>query len=216
VWAIGTELDKTVKSIEQKRIRDTDQGGTGLDHYDDNSKVMVVEIRWFEREVFYLIADEETQTKLQISEAQYQHMLKNAKKLEARLPGIQVMPTAARMTRKVYRRAFLGNERRPGPDQGQIQLGLHHRGIGPQQGTASMNRTGKMKQNERKHTAVMAQIHRERRDDKRASAWLAKHSPKTKPKPKPKRQPLERWQIRARAQKQERRALAKPLLKGVE
>ena len=108
MWAISTELDKTVKSIEQKRIRDTDQGGTGLDHYDDNSKVMVVEIRWFEREVFYLIADEETQTKLQISEAQYQHMLKNAKKLEARLPGIQVMPTAARMTRKVYRRAFLG------------------------------------------------------------------------------------------------------------
>ena len=73
-----------------------------------------------------------------------------------------------------------------------------------------------MKQNQRKHGAVMAQIHRERRDDERASAWLAKHSPKTKPKPKPKRQPLERWQIRARAQKQERRALAKPLLKGVE
>ena len=110
MWAIGTELDKTVKSIEQKKIRDTDQGGTGLDHYDDNSKMMIDEIQWVEREVFYLIADEETQTKLQISEAQYQHMLKNAKKLEARLPGIQVMPTAARMTRKVYRRAFLGNE----------------------------------------------------------------------------------------------------------
>jgi hypothetical protein len=73
-----------------------------------------------------------------------------------------------------------------------------------------------MKQNERKRTAVMAQIHRERRDDKRASAWLAKHSPETKSKPKPKRQPLESWKIRARVQKQERRALAKPLLKGVE
>jgi hypothetical protein len=55
-----------VKSIEQKRIRDTDQGGTGLDHYDDNAKVMVVEIQWVEREVFYLIADKETQRKLQI------------------------------------------------------------------------------------------------------------------------------------------------------
>jgi hypothetical protein len=44
VWAIGTELDKTVKSIEQKRIRDTDQGGAGLNHYDDNSKVMIVGI----------------------------------------------------------------------------------------------------------------------------------------------------------------------------
>jgi hypothetical protein len=73
-----------------------------------------------------------------------------------------------------------------------------------------------MKQNQRKHTAVMAQIHCERRDNKRASAWLAKHSPKTKPKPKPKPLSPERWQIRLRAQKQERRVLAKPLLKGVE
>jgi transcription initiation factor TFIIIB Brf1 subunit/transcription initiation factor TFIIB len=64
------------------------------------------------------------------------------------------------------------------------------------------------------HVAMM--IHRER--DKCASAWLAKHSVKTKPKPKPKPklQQLERWQIRMRAQKAERRALAKPLLKGVE
>jgi hypothetical protein len=101
VWAIGTELDKTVKSIEQKRIRDTDQGGTGLDHYDDNSKVMIVEIQWYEREVFYIIADEETQTKLQINQDQYDHMLANAKKLEARVPGVKVMPTAAKMHRKV-------------------------------------------------------------------------------------------------------------------
>ena len=61
--------------------------------------------------MFYVIADEETQTKLQISEAAYQHMLGNARKLEERLGhGVQVMPTAARMTRKVYKRAFLGNE----------------------------------------------------------------------------------------------------------
>ena len=73
-----------------------------------------------------------------------------------------------------------------------------------------------MKQKQRKHISVMPQIHRERQDDKRASAWLTKHSPKTKLKPKPKQQPPERWQMRARAQKQERRALAKPLLKGVE
>jgi hypothetical protein len=99
-----------VKSIEQKRIRDTDQGGTGLDHYDDTSKVMIVEIQWVEREVFYLI-DEETQQKLQINQEQYDHMLSNAKRLEERMGGgIKIMPTAARMTRKVYKRAFLGNE----------------------------------------------------------------------------------------------------------
>ena len=124
VWAIGTELDKTVKSIEQKRIRDTDQGGTGLDHYDDNSKVMIVEMQWVEREVFYLIADEQTQTKLQISEKQHQHMLANAQKIQERLGnGIQVMPPAAKMTRKVYKRAFLGNEllqKGPAPIKGRF------------------------------------------------------------------------------------------------
>jgi hypothetical protein len=73
-----------------------------------------------------------------------------------------------------------------------------------------------MKQNQQKHYAAMAKIHPRRRDDRWANAWLAKHSPKTKPKSKPKPQPLERWQIRVRVQKQERRALAKPLLKGVE
>ena len=61
----------------------------------------------------------------------------------------------------------------------------------------------------------MTQSRRDKLDDGLARKWLAKHAPKDKPKPKPK-PPLERWQIRARVQKQERRALAKPLLKGVE
>ena len=75
-----------------------------------------------------------------------------------------------------------------------------------------------MKQYRRKRNtpAEMTQIRRETRDDKRAKAWLAKHSPNAKPKPKQKLQPLERWQIRVRVQKHEWRALAKPLLKGVE
>ena len=60
--------------------------------------------------MFYLIADPETNTKLQISQAAYDHMKNNARRLEEKLPGVKVMPTAARMTRKVYKRAFLGNE----------------------------------------------------------------------------------------------------------
>lgn len=62
----------------------------------------------------------------------------------------------------------------------------------------------------------MTQSRRERLDDDLARKWLAKHAPKDKPKPKPKLQPLERWQKCVREQKQERRVLAKPLLKGVE
>jgi hypothetical protein len=183
--------------------------------------------------VFYLIADEGTNKKLQISEAAYNHMLRNAAQIEERLGnGIKVMPTAARMSRKVYKRAFLGSkllQSGDAPIKGMFSWACITGELDHNKGhwfgliktmtfwaTESMNRTATMKQNQRKHTAVMAQVHRERRDDKRASAWLAKHSPKTKPKPKPKPQPLERWQIRVRVQKQERRALAKPLLKGVE
>ena len=59
-------------------------------------------------------------------------------------------------------------------------------------------------------------VRRERLDDDLARKWLARHAPNPKPKPRPKPQPLERWQIRARVQKQERRLLSKPLLKGVE
>jgi len=218
--------------IEQKRIRDTDQGGTGLDHYDDNSKVMIVEMQRFEREVFYIIADEETQTKLQINQAQYDHMAANAKKLEARMPGVKVMPTAAKMHRWVYKRALLGNELLQcgdAPIKGRYSCACitgelagnkgHWFGLiktMPFWATVSINRTAPMKQNEQKHCAAMAKIHPRRRDDRWANAWLAKHSPKAKPNPNPKRPPPERWQIRIRAQKAERRALAKPLLKGVE
>jgi hypothetical protein len=55
---------------------------------------------------------------------------------------------------------------------------------------------------------------RERLDDDLARKWLQKHAPNPKPKLKP--LPLERWQICVRVQKQERRVLSKPLLKGVE
>jgi hypothetical protein len=110
VWAEGGELDKAVKSIEQKRIRDTDSGSP-FDAWDDSTKVLIVEMQWFEREVFYVIADEQTQTKVQISEEAYKRMETNAKALEEKLGhGIKVMPTSARMTRKVYKRAFLGSE----------------------------------------------------------------------------------------------------------
>jgi hypothetical protein len=47
-----------------------------------------------------------------------------------------------------------------------------------------------------------------------ARNWLAKHEPKRKPKPG--RQTPERWELRRREQKQQRRDLATPLLKGVE
>lgn len=61
----------------------------------------------------------------------------------------------------------------------------------------------------------MTQSRRDRLDDAHARRWLAKHAPKPTPKPKSKLQRRERWQIRGQEEQPERRALAKPLLKGV-
>src|SRR5436190_23598100 len=82
--------------------------------------------------------------------------------------------------------------------------------------TGSMNRISimKRKKSEAKRILAKVQSRHERQNDNRASKWLAKHAPKAKLKPKP--QPLEKWQIRSRQQRQQRRSLSKPLLKGVE
>jgi hypothetical protein len=62
----------------------------------------------------------------------------------------------------------------------------------------------------------MTKSRRDRLDDDLARKWLAKHAPKQASKPKPKLQRRERWEMRGEEQKQERRALANPLLKAVE
>jgi hypothetical protein len=61
----------------------------------------------------------------------------------------------------------------------------------------------------------MTQSRRDRLDDAHARKWLAKHAPKPPPKAKSKLQRRERWQLSRQEEQQERRALAKPLLKGV-
>jgi hypothetical protein len=62
----------------------------------------------------------------------------------------------------------------------------------------------------------MTKSRRDRLDDDPARKWLAQHAPKQASKPKQKPQQPERWEMRRDQQKQERRALAKPLLKYVE
>jgi hypothetical protein len=67
-----------------------------------------------------------------------------------------------------------------------------------------------------KEVETMTRSRRTRLDDDLARNWLAKHAQKQTPKPEPKRQSVERWQKHDRDWRRERRALAKPLLKGVE
>jgi hypothetical protein len=60
----------------------------------------------------------------------------------------------------------------------------------------------------------MTHRQRDRLDDDLSRKWLAKHAPQQASKPKLQRR--EKWEMRREEQKQERRALATPLLKGVE
>ena len=58
--------------------------------------------------------------------------------------------------------------------------------------------------------------YRERLDKEQTRKWLREHAPNPEPALNPKPPPLERWQKRSKAQRSERRLLAKPLLNGVE
>jgi hypothetical protein len=78
--------------------------------------------------------------------------------------------------------------------------------------TGCMDKTGNREIHQRKRSSTMTQGRRERLGDE----WLRKYAPKQASTPKPKPRRLERWQIRGLEQKNERRALAKPLLRGVE
>lgn len=102
VWALGGDLDSQVKTIEERRRRDTDDGETE-DAYDDTNEVTIVQMQWFEREVYWIVADEQTNQKIELTDEQYHQF-------ESRMKTLGMSVTAARMTRRVYKQAFLGNE----------------------------------------------------------------------------------------------------------
>ncbi|HEV8291441.1 MAG TPA: hypothetical protein VGP94_05940, partial [Tepidisphaeraceae bacterium] len=101
-WAdAGIYTDPGPKSIEEKRIRD------GKDSYldwDDTNEVTIVCGQWFEREPFYLVADEANQTMHEMTVKEF--------RLLTRLRMLQGMESldGVKMTRRAYKQAFLGNE----------------------------------------------------------------------------------------------------------
>lgn len=100
-WAMDSALDFPQKSIEQKWKRDEDNS---LDpSYNDLAEVTVVQIQWFEKEVYWIVADEATNTKAELSDAQYRQLEERAK-----LIGMEF--ESVRLTRKVFKQAFLGAE----------------------------------------------------------------------------------------------------------
>lgn len=100
-WAIDGTLDYPQKSLEQKWKRD--ENNTLDPTYDDLSEVTIVHMQWIEREVYWIVADLQTNTKAELTDRQYKIFAERMKQL-----GMEV--DAARMTRKVYKQAFLGGD----------------------------------------------------------------------------------------------------------
>jgi hypothetical protein len=108
VWAIGTELDSTAKTIEEKRKREENTTDTD---YDDMYEVTIVNMMWFEREVYWMVADPVTNKVMELSDDEYKRFSARSQMMAARMNGGKAPEFAAvEMTRKVYKEAFLGGE----------------------------------------------------------------------------------------------------------
>src|SRR6202165_527369 len=101
-WAdAGIYYDTGPRSIEEKRIRD---GKNSYLDWDDTNEVTIVCTQWIENEPYYLVADDESQTKHEMTPKEFR-LLKRLRKLQGKEPLDGV-----RMTREVFKQAFLGNE----------------------------------------------------------------------------------------------------------
>lgn len=97
-WAIGADGGDPEKSEEERRKRQDETEG-----YDDNCEVVVVECQWWEREPYGLVADPQTGQRVQLGLKEYETLQKRAKEMGLPIKGVK-------MTRRVYKRAYLGNE----------------------------------------------------------------------------------------------------------
>jgi hypothetical protein len=116
VWAEEGLGDYPTKTLEEKRRRDSDNMSNLP--YDDQCEVTIVEIQWFEREIYWIVADVQTNSKAELTDEQY-------RVFEQRMKLLNMDVHAARMSRKVYKSAFLGAEMLqkagPAPIKGQFR-----------------------------------------------------------------------------------------------
>ena len=106
-WAVGYQGEGgDPKSIEEKRIRD---GEDSYEEHDDKNEVTIVATQWWEREPYWLVADEQTNTKTELSEEEYEKLEERMAHISERL-GVEIKLNAVMMHRKRYYQAFLGSE----------------------------------------------------------------------------------------------------------
>src|SRR6516164_2074057 len=108
VWANQNYLDEaTLKSIEEKRIR---QENSGLwEDNDDRNEVTVVVVQWREKEAYWRVADETSNTVQDYTDDEYQKVSGRLKAIGNKM-GAQVAMHSRKAFRWRYYQAFLGSE----------------------------------------------------------------------------------------------------------
>jgi hypothetical protein len=106
VWANNDYLDQaTLKSIEEKRIRD---GSNSQDEFDDRNEVTVVVCQWKEKENYYRVADTTSNTIQEMSEQDFRRIQERLKMLIAANPGMPSPLHYRKAQRWCFHQAFLG------------------------------------------------------------------------------------------------------------
>lgn len=111
VWADESLGDYPVRTLEERRRRDSDN--SGIHPYNDLSEVTIVHIQWIEKENYWLVANMQQNSKAELSDEEYRQFNSRMKTLMRTVPpsmAWQFEVHAVRMTRKVYKQAFLGGE----------------------------------------------------------------------------------------------------------
>jgi hypothetical protein len=98
-WAVGMDPNEETKSIEDKRKRDDNAS----DNFIERDEVHIVHMQWFERVPYWLVADEATNKKVQLSDKEYQTLKKRMALLGMKL-------TAVKIFKREYFQAFIGSE----------------------------------------------------------------------------------------------------------
>jgi hypothetical protein len=107
-WANNTLLDQgTLKSIEEKRIRDGNDSDT--EDMDDRNEVTVVVFQWREKETYYRVADLSTNSIQEYTPAQHAKVQGRLKQIGARA-GMTPTLHSRKATRWAYFQAFLGSD----------------------------------------------------------------------------------------------------------
>ena len=101
-WADnGIYTDNQPRSIEEKRIRD---GKNSYLDWDDTNEVTVVCAQWWEREPYFLVADEASKSMVEMTPKEFR-LLKRLRQMQ----GLEPLD-GVKLTRRAYKQAFLGNE----------------------------------------------------------------------------------------------------------